>query len=130
MCPAGDPPGVGTSYCRLCGRDYVEVPDPVEALAAEPVAEPVAEPLLPEPVVAEPAPVLPVLELVPAQPTAAEVQDTVLHAVPDVAAPGASPGTPEPAAPSLVERRLVPLAAAAGFVGGLVVGGAAVSQLL
>lgn len=33
VCPVGHPPGTGTTFCRLCGRDYVESVDPVEAQA-------------------------------------------------------------------------------------------------
>ncbi|MDP9182423.1 MAG: hypothetical protein M3P04_06555, partial [Actinomycetota bacterium] len=25
VCPVDHPPGVGTSFCRICGRTYVEV---------------------------------------------------------------------------------------------------------
>jgi hypothetical protein len=27
VCPVGHPPGVGTTFCRLCGRSYVDVAD-------------------------------------------------------------------------------------------------------
>ena len=43
VCPADHPPGVGTTYCRLCGRTYIEVvdqaaPAALALLGAGPVA--------------------------------------------------------------------------------------------
>jgi hypothetical protein len=51
VCPVDHPPGVGTTFCRICGRTYVVIEDVAEVVAeavAEVVAPVVAE-VVPEP---------------------------------------------------------------------------------
>lgn len=81
VCPVGHPQGVGTSFCRLCGRAYVEVPDAVVE-APEPVAPPPTQALVPE----------------QAQPSSVAVPVGAVPPAPPVPAPSAVP-PPPPAAP-------------------------------
>lgn len=127
VCPVGHPSGVGTPYCRLCGRDYVETAEaPVLVAVAEPpppVPEPPTQvlpvPVPPAPGVTEP----PELEL-PVQPGPRHAADALPEDEPlPEPEPDASPAV------AMVERRLLTLVAAATFVGGLVVGGGAVAFL-
>lgn len=110
VCPVGHPAGVGTSFCRLCGRDYVEVEDvpatgalamigaPGEAAApAAPAPSVQVPPPPPAPsVLTPPAPPVPV----PAQglPTGPPAGSEGLAAVVPMP-PSAAPLPPAPAAP-------------------------------
>lgn len=150
VCPVGDPPGVGTPYCRICGRDYMEASDAAVVRAAVTVPAQAAE-------VVE----LPVAVLAGAAAPESLGEDafdlerfamriTGAHEVPFIpapsapveavvpqpdAAPAVEPAAVEDApevatvAPSTVERRLLVLAAGAAFVAGLVVGAGAVAGL-
>jgi len=68
VCPVGHPPGTGTSFCRLCGRDYVEVEDApasgaLARLATDAQADaPAAPPLAAPPLAAPPPPQAPAHE--------------------------------------------------------------------
>jgi hypothetical protein len=76
VCPVGHPPGTGTRFCRLCGRDYLEVSEVVETLV--PVQEPPVEAKA----------VIPAMPVAPVRPSA-----------PPVASPPVAPPPPPPVAP-------------------------------
>lgn len=99
VCPAGHPPGVGTKFCRLCGRDYVDEPNPLLQSLAPPATEaviPVQAPSVESVTVpAAPWPPAP-LPLVPS----------------DVTGPPAQ-AVPAPAAPTPYE--LIPVPATGGL---------------
>ena len=109
VCPVGHPAGVGTSFCRLCGRDYVEVEDvpatgalamigaPGEAVGA-PAAPAAPAVLTPPPPPAPSVLVPPPAPAVPAQglPTGPPVE--VLAPVVPMP-PSAAPLPPVPSAP-------------------------------
>ena len=128
VCPVDHPPGVGTTFCRICGRTYVEVEDAVAPAPAPelalvgapaPVAPPpdsvflsplerkgeavVSAPQPPLPVVTSPAPVVPPALEIPA-PAGPPVQ--ARHAAPAPVEPPAPFAPPAPPAPPV---ELVPV---------------------
>lgn len=124
VCPVGHPPGAGTSFCRLCGRDYVEAEDTSAAhslallgASAEPAPTPVAPALVtPVPVVAPaqagpppssfpPAPLLgsvplqvhlPLVEMRPEPPASVRAAEMVAALSAAVAPPETEPLDQEP----------------------------------
>ena len=103
VCPAGHPPGTGTTFCRLCGRDYLEVTEVVETLV------PVQEPPVQAHAVVPPAPGA------PPRPPGAPAPPAVVAAPPVVPAPPVAPPkveTPKPAAPEVGLSVSMPLIAA------------------
>jgi hypothetical protein len=126
VCPVDHPPGVGTAFCRICGRTYVEVedafaPEPELALvgAPAPVTPPPDSLFLPAPerkgeavvnapnpalpVPAAPAPVVPPTLEIPA-PAGPPVQ--ARHAAP---APAEAPAPFAPPSPPAPQVELVPV---------------------
>ena len=95
VCPVGHPPGVGTSFCRLCGRTYVEVSEVVETLV------PVQEPPVEAHAVVSPAPAAPAKGMSHHVPVATPSVATPLVATPSVSPPLA-PAPVVPKAPEVV----------------------------
>lgn len=139
VCPVGDPPGVGTRYCRLCGRDYVD--DTLVTVVAAPVLalpRPAMEVRVPVLAASVPAAVVDGasdLERFALQVTAPDVAvapvDVPVVGVVSIPAQATSledlvdSAAVEQLEPPVGERRLLVLGSAAGFVAGLVVGAVA-----
>lgn len=157
VCPVGDPPGIGTKYCRLCGRDYVEASD-AAALKAGVTVQAVERLELPMLVMAGsagaeqlneesfdlerfalrmadgteapfiPAQSAPVDEVVPQEePTPLAVSASVLAAASAAASADIEDALEVPR--SKVQRRLLVLVAGVACVGGLLAGAGAVAGL-
>jgi hypothetical protein len=117
VCPAGHPPGTGTSFCRLCGRDYVEEAN--ELLAA--LAPPPTEAVVPEQATSVEPPVS-VSVAAPAQPFAAEAFPApsappaqAAWEPPAQALPPVVPVVPGPVAPAAPAYELIPVPASGGL---------------